>query len=737
MEAYLIVLPFFFPSGLPRPASAEHEPSVSATGWSASPAAPGSPTSPQIPAAKPGTPNLGQALPPAAPAHEARSHPSDRDQTAQVSVSTELDLPEMPQVSVSAVEATGATGWGTPAGSPHTTLSDASYSSAKSMPFSEEGMSGRAVHSSYEPEAAAGSSGVTEGVPPVAEFGTGWGDSSAPAALPTPPICIPQPILDEQPGSEETTSAAFPVSLGTGISSGEITATGWGEEPATETAGVGNTPSSSSSLQEDGFRAPPSRPSDFQLQRYPCPSEETGWGQPAVEKTFTPPLPARSLGKQLGPPPGFPSKLPASPTAPPRFPPTPRFRAGPPGFEGPPNPRTPGTDAPRPNRAAGKAKPTLDEIYAKVSVAPKVEGATGWDAPTELPEQDAPFSGPEQPTGRGGNAASTDELPPPSYGHLSLSAWHTNLDSRAPSYQPKMQPAEQTNGGAAQYSDFAGFPLLGDGPLLQTPAVRSSLNGNARAYQPQMSPESPPSKFVQHDVRIPEPYNPIMEQGRPRFPRPVRPQLPDMPEGCISAARFFPSPVDTALSTPRRGGAGRMLMTALKNAVANAGNGNGPGEREDGERIGAGGGRKYTPPLREAKRPTEGATQERWVHDKWEELEGCGTNRGGLGKPRGAYMPFSEAPARPSVPTERVFEPKVDDVDPLAEKLGGFAGKEESTGQDGGGVKNWDTDSDDEEKRGGGQQLAGGVGTQVGGPGSRRPRFGGCERLDIEGKASP
>jgi hypothetical protein len=735
VEACLIVLPFFFPSGLPRPASAEHEPSVSATGWSASPAAPGSPTAPQIPAAKPSTPNLGQALPPAAPAHEARSHPSDRDQTAQVSVSTELDLPEMPPVSVSAVEATGATGWGTPVGSPHTTLSDASYSSAKSMSFSEEGMSGRAVHSSYEPEAAAGSSGVTEGVPPVGEFGTGWGKSFAPAALPSPPISIPQPIPDKQPGSQETTSAAFPLSLATGVPSEEITATGWGEEPAKETAGVGNTPGPSSSFQEDGFSAPPSRPSQFQLQRDLSPSEETGWGQPAVEKTFTPPLPARSPGKQLAPPPGIPSKLPASPTAPPGFPPTPRFRAGPPGFEGPPNPRTPGTDAPRPNRAAGKAKPTLDEIYAKVSVAPKVEGATGWDAPTELPEDDGPLSGPEQTPGW--SAASTDELPPPTDGHPSFCAWHTNLDSRAPSYQPKTQPAVQTSGGSAEHSDFAGFPLLDDGPLLQNPAVRSSLNGNARAYQPHMSPKSPPHKFAQHDVLIPEPYNPIMEQGRPRFPRPVRPQLPDLPEGCISAARFFPSSVDTALSSTQRGGVGRMLMTALKNAVANAGNGSGLGGREDGERSRAGVGRKYAPPLREAKRPTEGGTQERWVHDKWEELEGRGTNRGGPGKPRGAYMPFSKAPARPSVPTERVFEPKVDDVDPLADKWGGFAGKEESTGQDGGGVKNWDTDSDDEEKRGGGQQLAGGDGTQVGGSGSRRPRFGGCERLDIEGEASP
>jgi hypothetical protein len=498
---------------------------------------------------------------------------------------------------------------------------------------------------------------------------------------------------------------------------------------------VGNTPGPSSSLQEDGFFAPSSQPSDFQLQRDPSPSEETGWGQPAAENGSTTQLPARSPGKQLGTPPGFPSKLPASPTAPPGFPAKPQFRAGPPGFEGPPNPRTPRTDAPRPNRAAGKAKPTLDEIYAKVSVAPKVEGATGWDAPIELPEDEGPFSGPEQTTGW--SAASTDELPAPTNG-LSLSAWHTNLDSRAPSYQPKTQPAVQTNGGLAEHSDFAGFPLLDDGPLLQNPAVRSSLNGNARAYQPQMRPESPLPKFVQHDVRIPEPYNPILEQGRPRVPRPVRPQLPDLPEGCISAARFFPSPVDTALSSTQRGGAGRMLMTALKNAVANAGNGSGPGGREDGEGGGPGVGRKYAPPLREAKRPTEGtATQERWVHDKWEELEGRGTNRGGLGKPRGAYMPFSKAPARQSAPTERFFEPKVDDGDPLAEKWGGFAGKEEAGGQDGGGIKNWDTDSDDEEKRGGGQQLAGGNQTQLGGPGSRRPRFGGCERLDIEGKASP
>jgi hypothetical protein len=134
----------------------------------------------------------------------------------------------MPPVSVAAIEATGATGWGTPVGSPQAALSSASYSSAKSMPFSEEGMSGRAGQSFFQPEAAAESFGVTERGPPVGEFGTGWGDSSAPAALPTPPISIPQPIVDKQPGSEETTAAAFPLGLGTGVPSGEIAATGWG-----------------------------------------------------------------------------------------------------------------------------------------------------------------------------------------------------------------------------------------------------------------------------------------------------------------------------------------------------------------------------------------------------------------------------------------------------------------------------------------------------------------------------
>lgn len=608
----------------------------------------------------------------------------------------ESDLPTLPPVSV-AKEALGeafeATGWGEPVTSPQAPVSEASFSSAKSTPFSEEG---RPAAAYTEPTETAEAFEVP---PPAGEEETGWGEP-APSAHSRPMIPIPQPITAKPFDSGDSTgvpSPTFAARPGLAATTEEISATGWGAP--TEEADL-------------DLRAAPE--SDYGNE-----APQMGWGEAPAATGFgdqspvspQPPSPMR----RVGPAPGFPAK--SAPRTPPGFASKPQF-GGPQGAK------------------LLRAKPTLDEIYAKVSVVPMVEGATGWDASADV-QQDEPaeYEAPGWPAPKAPTAPSSPEAAPTS----------SAVDNRSGSYQRET--------GWSAGGDYRSGDASDEAPVRHEPTEHRSGGGISRAYKPQMRPESPPPQFSQHDVRAPLPYNPVMEQARPRAPIPARAQLPELPEGCIPAARFFPSPVDTAAAqsalASERGGASRMLMSALKSAVTNnsAGRQGGSG-REEGSagrsgtagRSGstgsgfAGGPRKYAPPLSsEYRRPTSAESTEssegRWVHDKFIEMHGGQTGRRGQGKPPGAYMPFGKAlTSHTSAPTGPPIG-EVKQEDPIAEKWGGFAEKQETSGPDVG-IKVWDWDSDSDEKQKEGQQTEGGTGGFLG----ARPRFGGCERLNIEGE---
>ncbi|GAQ79331.1 hypothetical protein KFL_000280360 [Klebsormidium nitens] len=660
-----------------KSAGLEEAPEGQATGWSASPASPPLLLSSATP------PGLQPPVPPSTPASS---------ETSQVGARVDgTDQPTLPPVSV-AKEAPGeefeATGWGEPVGSPQAPVSEASFSSAKSTPFSDEARPAAAYTEPAETVEA------FEGPPQADEEAVGWGEP-APSARSRPMIPIPQPLPAKPFDLEKSTGLpppTFATSPAPAAPTEEITATGWGDAPTEEADSDGRP------APETGFGASEAAP--------------MGWGE----------APAAT---------GFGDQQPVSPQ-----PPSPMRPVGPaPGFSTKPAPRTPPGFASKPQFSTSqaakplKAKPTLDEIYAKVSVVPKVEGATGWNASTDVQEDEpAEYEAPGWPAPGSQNAPTSPEAAPARSG----------VDNRSGSYQ------RETGWSAA--GDYRSVQASDDAPPHHETVENRSVGSIPRAYQPEMRPESPPPRFVHHDVRAPLPYNPVMEQARPRAARPARATLPELPAGCIPAARFFPSPVDTAAAqsalASERGGASRMLMSALKSAVTNnsAGRQGGTG-REEGfaGRSGAvgsgitgsgitGGPRKYAPPLStDYQRPTSAESSEgRWVHDKFMEMHGEETGRRAQGKAPGAYMPFGKAPAsQASGPADGPRTRGTKDEDPIAEKWGGFAEKQETGGHDGG-IKVWDWDSDSDEKQREVQQAEGGV---LG----ERPRFGGCERLNIEG----